>query len=502
MTDRAVRRVRLLTRAVAPSLATLALATQVLSGQASCRDDEWHVSPLSGPHLQIAGQLGATPSDAAAAARSLQSMRGVPQRLAAHRARLEVGRVDGFTASRDNVLRVLDQLEVLDAELDPSATPAPLTSVEGPVGDSLRQSVRGEVRTALREYAAYLRETYIGSARENGGLASLPGGATCYRERVLQISGLDTPPESLAALAARKVAALDAELAPVAARLVGPMPLADAKRVLRRDPQFLFTSREEMLESARALERALTPAVARLFHNPPSAPLLIEPTPAVRERSDPPARYGAPRGPGEPGTFYLNTWQPDSQPRWNLPVAVSHEGAPGHHFERTYPRSVELPASARSRGIGAYIEGWGMYAEEIAARESGALEDDLSRAGFLLHFLDAWNALELDARIHLDGWTREEVIAQTMHVTGKSRTVAALYADRHTAAPGQLASYMTGYNAIRSMRDEAERELGSRFDVRDFHERVLEAGPLPLSTVQERVRAWISATRAAGPGPA
>jgi uncharacterized protein (DUF885 family) len=108
----------------------------------------------------------------------------------------------------------------------------------------------------------------------------------------------------------------------------------------------------------------------------------------------------------------------------------------------------------------------------------------------------------MDVRMHLDGWSREAVIAHTMRVTGKSRAVASVYADRHAAAPGQLASYMLGYHAIRSLRDEAERALGADFDLRDFHERVLEAGPLPMPTVGTRLRAWLSATRVAAPAHA
>jgi uncharacterized protein (DUF885 family) len=361
------------------TIAACAVLTSPLAAQESCRDDEWHVSPLGGPHLEASGLVAMPTPDAEAARRRLAQLRGVSGRLGEHRARLERGRADGFTASRDNVLRVLEQLDLLDAQLVQAAESQGSAAGTEAVADSVRALLRGDVRRAVSAYASYLRSDYLADARANGGMVSLPGGAACYRARLVQISAIDTPAESLAALAAGQIAALDAELATVAARLVGPMPLEDAKRTLRRDPRFLHTSREEMLTAARDLERRLTPAVARFFHHPPDVPLVIEPTPAVRERSDAPARYGAPRGPGEPGTFFLNTWQPDSQPRWNLPVAVAHEGAPGHHFERTYPRSVEMPASARSRGIGAYIEGWGMYAEELATRESGVLDDDLSR---------------------------------------------------------------------------------------------------------------------------
>ncbi len=447
------------------------LARQIAA--ASCRDEAWNVSPLGGPHLALSGTIATMARDSVAFAQNAPRLRSFPDAIRDHVDQLEQGIGDGFVASRDNVDRVVDQLDVLLGQL--AATTSALTH------DTLAAAVIG--------YRSYLTDAYKSRARTDGSLSGLPGGAECYRAKVRFTSGIDTPAESLATIAAERIRSTDAELAPILRRLVGDVPLAEAKRRIRTEARFLHTSREEMLAGAKEIEARLTPAVSRLFRNPPSAPLLIEPTPAVRERSDPPGRYSGPSTPGGPGTFYLNTWRPDSAPRWNLPIAVAHEGAPGHHFERTYPRSVEVPPAARSYGIGSYIEGWGMYAEELAVRESGVLDEDLYRAGFLLHFLDGWNGLELDIRMHLEGWTREQVIARTMEVTGKSRTIASNYADRHAATPGQLASYMIGYLAIREMRDEMQRSRGSAFDVRDFHERYLEAGPLPLTVVRERMRA-------------
>jgi len=456
-----------------------------------CRDPLWNVSPLGGPHLALATVLREAPADTSALRAVHRRLLSFADALARHTNALREGLSQGYTASRDNVERVIEQLDVVRAQVQPTATDTPLIAslvlLDGEVSEQLRATVGGGVVQAIDAYRSFLTSTYLPAARSSGSLGQLPGGAGCYRARLAFITGLDTPPDSLLATATARRRAIDAELAPILARLVGPVSLAQAKRAIRTEARFLHTTRDEMLADARRIESRLTPAVGRLFRHPPSAPLHIEPTPAAMERADPPARYAPASSTGSPAIFYLNTWRPDSQPRWNLPIAVAHEGAPGHHLERTYPRSIALPPAARSYGIGAYLEGWGMYAEELAVRESGVLDDDLARAGLLMHYLDAWNALELDLRMHLDGWDRERVIAQIIGVTGKSRTVAALYADRHAATPGQLASYMMGYMAIRDMRDWAERRLGDRFDVRDFHERLLEAGPLPLSLVRERL---------------
>ncbi len=457
-----------------------------------CRDERWNVSPLDGPHLALSNTLAAGVRDSAAADRVLARLRALPEALAEHVRTLEAGMSSGHTASRDNVDRVLEQIDLLIEQLS-NADESPLLTLPAVAASatSVRALVTDTVAAAVTAYRTFLHDRYRDRARAEGSLASLAGGADCYRARLRFMTGIDTPAESLAVIAAARRAAVDAELAPILRRLVGDRPLAEAKRAIRTESRFLFTSREEMLAEARVIDARLTPAVGKLFRTPPNTPLVIESTPAVRERSDPPARYSAPNAPGAPGTFYLNTWRPDSQPRWAMVTAVSHEGAPGHHFERTYARTVDVPAAARSFGTGAYTEGWGMYAEEVAVRESGVLDDDLSRVGLLMHYLDAWIALELDIRMHLDGLSREEVIARTMEGTGKSRTVAEVYADRHAATPGQLASYMIGYLVIRALRDDAERTLGSRFDVRDFHERVLETGPIPLTIVQDRVRAWL-----------
>ncbi len=463
------------------------------AGASICRDELWNVSPLGGAHLALAGALANAANDRSALDATLQRLRAFPAASRALIALLERGMREGITASRDNVDRVIEQLDVLTTQLS-SATPGAVErsaqALAPSLGSATHALVADTLVAALARYRTFLVDAYRPRARTEGSLRAIPDGADCYRARLALLTGVDVAAESLAAVAAARRAAVDAELAPLLQRLVGRRPLAEAKRVLRTDARFLHRTREEMLREARALEARLTPATARLFRSPPATPLVIEPTPMVRERSDPPARYAPPQQPGEPGTFFLNTWRPDSQPRWNLAMAVAHEGAPGHHLERTYPRALLVPDAARSFGIVAYIEGWGMYAEELAARESGVLDDDLSRVGFLMHALDAWNGLELDVRMHLEGWTRDQVIDRTMEVTGKSRSVAAVYADRHASAPGQMASYMTGYHALRTMRDDAARILGSRFDVRDFHQRVLEAGPLPLPVIEDRVREW------------
>lgn len=458
-----------------------------------CRDELWSVSPLRGMHLAVSATLNGSGRDSVQIVRQIERLRALPSAFSEQRRLLDSGRAAGYTAARDNVDRVIEQLDMLLGETrSPNELPF-VRSIQWPVVQAEAKSILlDSVAPALSAYRAYLAESYRPVSRIDGSLRSLPDGVACYRARLALITGVQTPPESLAAVAAQRLRETNAELAPILVRLVGDVPLEEAKRRLRGEARFLHSTREEMLTEARAIESRLTPAISRLFNSPPTVPLVIEQTPAVMERSDPPARYLPPSAPGEPGRFLLNTYRPDSQPRWNLAIAVAHEGSPGHHFERTYPRRVEVPMEARSFGIGSYAEGWGIYAEELAVRESGVLDDDLAHAGLLMHYIDAWNGLELDIMMHLEGWSRERVIERTMQATGKSRAIAALYADRHASTPGQLASYMAGYLSIRRMRDEATRTLGSRFNLGEFHERYLEAGPLPLPIVHARIQKWIS----------
>jgi uncharacterized protein (DUF885 family) len=461
-----------------------------------CRQELWSVDQLAGWHIGVASAVsGAAAATPEARSRLVERFAALPARVDAELANLRAGLSAGYTAPRENVRRVVEQLDAIvpdDVAQSPLLAPLRADSTAA-FRDAWRRVVDTQAYPALRRYRDYLRDEYLARARTDPGLGALPDGAACYRAYLRAWTSLDVTPEELARIGREERLRADSVLRPVLDSLLPGRPLADAKREVRQLPQYRYASREQMLAEARdRVARALA-AVRPVFSREPTAPLVVEPTPAFRERSDPGARYGQPGASGGPGTFYLNTYRPETRSPLDVANATFHEAAPGHHFQLTYPRRLGAAAHPATQrfGTGAFTEGWGFYAERLGA-ELGLYATPLERAGYVMHQIDAWTALVVDPGVHVGGWTREMAIDSTERATGKSREIAASYADRHAATPAQLVSYMVGYRWIVGLREEARAALGPRFDLRAFHDVVLEDGSITLPMLRTKVRRWVA----------
>jgi uncharacterized protein (DUF885 family) len=463
-----------------------------------CRQELWSVDQLNGWHIGVASAASSAAATATpeARARLVERFGALPAKVDAELANLRAGLAAGYAAPRENVRRVLEQLDaIVPDDVAQSPLSAPLRADSSPAfRDAWRRTVETRAYPALRRYRDWLRDEYLPRARTDPGLGALPDGAACYRAFVRALTSLDVAPEELARVGREERARADSVLRPILDSLLPGRTLADAKREVRQLPQYRYATREQMLDETRDRVARSLAAVGPLFSRAPTAPLVVEPTPAFRERSDPGARYGAPNASGAPGTFYLNTFRPETRSPLDVANATFHEGAPGHHFQSTYPRRLGADAHPATRrfGTSAFAEGWAFYAERLAA-ELGLYATPLERAGYVMHQIDGWTGLVVDPSLHVGGWTREMAIDSTERATGKARDVAASYADRHAATPAQLVSYMTGYRWIAALRDEARAALGPRFDLRAFHDVVLEDGSITLPMLRTKVRRWLDA---------
>jgi uncharacterized protein (DUF885 family) len=269
--------------------------------------------------------------------------------------------------------------------------------------------------------------------------------------------------------------------------------LRTARRVLRADTTHAYASRQATLAAVQGALDALKAALPRAFSRVPGLELAVQAAPEYLERSSAPAWYDpAPADGSRPGTFYTNLLFA-RRSSMDVPVSTSHEGWPGHHlqFAWTRERPVAHPV-LRLLWAGAYGEGWAMYAERLT-EELRVFPGDLSRAGLLGHLDDALVALEVDPGIHALGWTRAAAVDSMMAISGRPRAQAESYADRSAATPAQVVTYMTGYLEIMRLREQARRALGPRFDLRRFHDVVLDDGPVTLAMLREKVERWIAA---------
>jgi uncharacterized protein (DUF885 family) len=466
------------------------------AAQRACRFELWAgVDQIFGWHIGMGNQAALaraeTPDDRA---RTLARWRDLPRFARVEMENLRAGLAAGYTAPRENVLRVIDQVQGMLPD-SVQASPFWALATRSTDAEYARQAgalVRDAVYPAMREYLRFLREDYLPHARTDVGLWALPNGEACYRGVIRRATSLDVAPEELARMAREARMALEAELLPLATAVTGEAELGAARERLKTDPAFFFASRDAKLAAARAQIDTLRTLMPRAFSRVPTTPLVVEPGAAYQERSRPGAWYDrAPMDGSRPATFYINLGNAERSPRADLGTATSHEGWPGHHLQVAWAQEREVPHPVmRLLSTSAFIEGWGMYAERVAD-EIGAFQDPLMRAGIYSHLADALVALEIDPGVHVGRWTRAQAVDSMMSISRRPRAQAEVYADRHAATPGQLITYMTGYLEIVRLREQARRELGSAFDIRAFHDVVLDDGPVTLPMLRAKVERWI-----------
>jgi uncharacterized protein (DUF885 family) len=232
-----------------------------------------------------------------------------------------------------------------------------------------------------------------------------------------------------------------------------------------------------------------------LFGRLPTARCDLKEIEAYRAEAAPAAYYyGPPDDGSRPAYFYVNTWDLPSRPRYTMAALAYHEAVPGHHLQIAIQQELDLPDFRRHEGFTAYVEGWALYAERLAG-EVGGYPDDYAEFGRLT--FEAWRAARLvvDTGVHAFGWSREQAIEYMMQNVGLSEHDVIAEVDRYIAWPGQALAYKLGELEIRKLRAEAERALGPRFDLRAFHDALLEQGALPLDLLRARVERWVAETQ-------
>jgi uncharacterized protein (DUF885 family) len=481
-----------------PERVTYAVLRNTLESAARrrvCRDELWSVSQQGGPQ-QLPGRLAtAQPvGTGERRAKALARYRGLGPYLQVEIANLREGVRQGYLAPRVAVEAVLDQLDGLlgmPPEQSPVLALARRDSTPG-WRDSVVAVLRESVYPALSRYRAFLRQEYLPKSRERTAVSAMPHGAQCYRARVRSFTTLDLEPEAIHRTGLEQMDRLEAEAKPIARRLFGTDDMPAVWRRLREDPAMKFSSREEVLDTARAALARAKAALPRWFGRLPRAEMIVDPCLRFEEKSGCPNSYNpAAQDGSRPARWRINT-SPERASRVDLEAIAFHEGYPGHHLDLSLAqeRTGAHPV-ARILGNSGYSEGWGLYAEELA-NEMGLYSGDLAQLGRLSSAAFRAARLVVDPGLHRLGWSREQAIAYMLAHTVLSREGATSEVDRYIVNPGQATAYMTGRLEILRLRDEAERRLGDRFDIRAFHDRVLGAGRVPLPFLRAEVERWIA----------
>ena len=483
-----------------PQAVTLAILRESLeSAQRTrvCRPELWGVNQLFGwqvtyPRLGALQPVG----DSAKRAQALARWRGIPRFVDQSIVNLREGVRQGYTAPRGNVDAVLQQMDGLLAA-PPERSPFALMAGRDSAPEfrtAVTRIVRDEINPALRRYRTYLADEYRGKARTDPAVAALPNGADCYRAAIRNFTTLDLEPKAVHELGLHEMARIEAEMRTIGQRSFGTSDVPVLLERLRTDPKYTFRSREELIGVAEAATARAKAAAPKVFNRMPKADMIVDPCQPFEEKSGCPGSYSQASEDGtRPGRYRINAGSPRTTPRATAEATAFHEGIPGHHFQVALaterPGAHPLTRYLFNSGFG---EGWALYAEQVA-NELGLYSTDLDHMGRLSS--DALRAARLvvDPGIHALGWNRQRAIDYMLAHTAESKAFVESEVDRYIILPGQATAYMVGRLEIERLRKEAEQRMGDRFDIRAFHDRVLEDGSVPLALLQRKIERWAGA---------
>jgi uncharacterized protein (DUF885 family) len=364
--------------------------------------------------------------------------------------------------------------------------------------DELRKqlvaAVDQQVRPAYEKLAVFVQDEYAAKGREHEGLWSLPDGEKRYAFAIHTQTTSDKTPEQIHQIGLQEVARIEAEMTTIATSL-GYKDLASFRKAVDTDKSHFAKNSEQILDLYRGYIAGMEPELPKLFGHLPKTPLIVQAMPAFR-REAPGAEYWQSNPEGtKPAIVMVNANDATERTLVNIETTAYHEGVPGHHLQISLAQTLPLPPFRQQASYNAFVEGWALYAERLA-QEIGFYKDPYSRYGHLAGELLRANRLVLDTGVHYKRWTRQQMVDFFhAHPSDDEPSIQA-ETDRYIVWPGQALGYKIGQLEILALRAKAEKELGSKFDIRAFHDAILGGGAMPLDLLDARIDAWIAKVKA------
>ena len=420
-------------------------------------------------------------------------------------ANMREGMVVGVVQPKVLMEKVLPQLDAL-ISADPTQTLfyKPIKNLPADFSAADKQRLTAAYTAMIRDglmpaYSGlrdFIRFEYLALSRPTVGLGALPQGKEWYAYQVRNSTTTDLAPEQIHQIGLDEVARIHGEMRTVIKQLRFKGDLQKFFKFLDTDKRFEFKSEEALLAHYNNLRGKVETGAQKLFAVQPKAAFEIRPVEAFRNKS---AAGGSYQPPSEDGTragiFYVNTYDLPSRKIWDAEDLFLHEAIPGHHFQIALQQELtDIPKFRRFGGQTAYIEGWALYAESLG-KELGVYQDPYDYFGYLQNEL--WRAIRLvvDTGLHSKGWTRKQVIDYMLANSAQSETQAISEAERYMAIPGQALAYKIGELRIKALRAKAEKTLGAKFDIREFHREVLKDGSVPLDVLDAKIERWIESQK-------
>jgi uncharacterized protein (DUF885 family) len=433
----------------------------------------------------------------------LKRVDGFDAMYAAAITRMNQGLKSGVTQPKLVINNVIDQLDTLIAQgVEGSTFYKPVKKFPDTISAAdqtrLRAAYADKIRTGiiptLTTMRDYLKNDYLPHARDSVGLSAMPGGAALYQYLIETQTTTKMTPTEIHNLGLSEVARIHGEMEKVKTQVGFKGSLNEFFVAVRNDPKLHPASVQAFGDGFRAIGKRVDAGIPTLFSTIPKSPLDIRPVPDFLEKNQAGAYYnpGTPDG-SRPGVFYYNTYDLKTRSTTTMETLYMHEGIPGHHFQISLAQeNTSLPPFQRFGGNTAFVEGWALYSESLGA-EMGMYKDPYQLYGHLDDEILRALRLVVDTGIHDKGWTRDQAIKYMMDNSAMGITDATSEVERYIAMPAQALAYKVGQLEIRKQRNRAEKALGPKFDIRDYHAQVLMSGALPMEVLDRKIGDWIAA---------
>ncbi len=359
--------------------------------------------------------------------------------------------------------------------------------------NNAKELIINKINPAYIKLNNFLKNDYLVNSRDTIGIKDIPDGKKYYEQLAKHYTTTDLTPDEIHEIGLREIQRIRAEMEEIIDSVNWDGDFESFLNYLRTSPRFYYDNPDDLFDAYLIMSKTIDPLLPKLFNIFPRAPYGVIPIPAESAPFTTTAYYNSP-SPGRPGYFYANLYKPDSRPKYEIPVLTVHEAVPGHHFQISLAQELEnVPTFRKYQGITAFVEGWGLYSEELG-EYINLYDDPYDKFGQLTY--DMWRAIRLvvDTGMHYKDWTRDDAINLFIENSAKSILDIENEVDRYIAWPGQALAYKIGQLKILELRSKAEKELGEKYDIKDFHDEVLKRGSLPLDLLEYYIDEWINQT--------
>lgn len=468
---------------------------------------EMPFNQMWGLHLQFPGFISSIPFDNAKQYQDyIARLKQIPLILDQGTQLAKQGQKDGLMPPKYLIEKVAKQINSIAAPAGKdSVFASPLKQFPKNISKAeqerlsreMLQAIDQHVRPAYQKLDTFIQKDYLPYGRQHEGIWSLPKGDELYRFYVENNTTTLESPENIHQLGLKEVARIETEMLKIA-KAQGFNDLKSFQQSLKTNPAVFPKSREEILEIYRGYIAQMQPELPKLFGLLPKNKVEVLPVEQYREKEAAGAEYhqGTPDG-SRPGQVYVNTGDFSERSKISMEATAYHEAIPGHHMQIDIAQNLpNLPMFRKQPNHTAYIEGWALYAEQLG-KDVGFYKDPLSDYGRLSSELFRACRLVVDTGVHYKKWTRQQMIDFMRDHSALDEPDIQAEADRYIAVPAQALAYKMGQLKILELRELAKHELGDRFDIKAFHDMILNAGTLPLNILDARIKNWIKEQKAA-----